>query len=340
MRYGQFLKEGGVIGFVAPSFGCATEPYKSAFNNALKKFKEEGYAVDIGPNCYSDKGIGISNTPEECGKELTEYYVNKANDVLISCGGGELMCQTMDYVDFQKIKEADPKWYLGYSDNTNFTFLSTTICDTAAIYGPCASSFGMEERHRSLEDCLKLLKGEKLEFDGYDMWEKESLKSEENPLASYNLTEKSLIRSFPEGELNMKGRLIGGCLDCLANIVGTKYDKAKEFAEKYKEDGILWFMEACELTPLAVRRALWQLDRAGWFENCSGFVFGRPMLYGQEIMGLDHYEAVKGIVEKYNVPILMDADIGHLPPAVSIISGSMADIEVKGGKYRIKMHLK
>ncbi len=60
----------------------------------------------------------------------------------------------------------------------------------------------------------------------------------------------------------------------------------------------------------------------------------------QEIMGLDHYEAVKGIVEKYNVPILMDADIGHLPPAVPIISGSMADIEVKGGKYRIKMHLK
>lgn len=340
MRYGQFLKEGGVIGFVAPSFGCATEPYKSAFNNALKKFKEEGYAVDIGPNCYSDKGIGISNTPEECGKELTEYYVNKTNDVLISCGGGELMCQTMDYVDFQKIKEADPKWYLGYSDNTNFTFLSTTICDTAAIYGPCAATFGMEPRHRSLEDCLKLLKGEKHEFDGYDMWEKESLKSEENPLASYNLTEKSLIRSFPEGELNMKGRLIGGCLDCLANIVGTKYDKVKEFAEKYKEDGILWFMEACELTPLAVRRALWQLDRAGWFEHCSGFVFGRPMLYGQEIMGLDHYEAVKGIVEKYNVPILMDADIGHLPPAVPIISGSMADIEVKGGKYRIKMHLK
>ncbi len=216
MRYGQFLKEGGVIGFVAPSFGCATEPYKSAFNNALKKFKEEGYAVDIGPNCYAEKGIGISNTPEECGKELTEHYVNKTNDVLISCGGGELMCQTMDYVDFQKIKE----------------------------------------------------------FDGYDMWEKESLKSEENPLASYNLTEKSLIRSFPEGELNMKGRLIGGCLDCLANIVGTKYDKVKEFAEKYKEDGILWFMEACELTPLAVRRALWQLDRAGWFEHCSGFVSG------------------------------------------------------------------
>lgn len=28
MRYPEFLAEGGIIGFVAPSFGCATEPYK------------------------------------------------------------------------------------------------------------------------------------------------------------------------------------------------------------------------------------------------------------------------------------------------------------------------
>lgn len=50
------------------------------------------------------------------------------------------MCEILDYVDFDKIRKADPKWYLGYSDNTNFTFLLTTLCDTASIYGPCAGS--------------------------------------------------------------------------------------------------------------------------------------------------------------------------------------------------------
>lgn len=30
MRYGKFLPENGTIGFVAPSFGCNIEPYKSA----------------------------------------------------------------------------------------------------------------------------------------------------------------------------------------------------------------------------------------------------------------------------------------------------------------------
>ena len=35
-----FLKENGTIGFVAPAFGCNIEPYKSAFQNAQKKLKQ------------------------------------------------------------------------------------------------------------------------------------------------------------------------------------------------------------------------------------------------------------------------------------------------------------
>lgn len=36
MRIPKFLKDGGTIGFVAPSFGCNIEPYKSGFINAQK----------------------------------------------------------------------------------------------------------------------------------------------------------------------------------------------------------------------------------------------------------------------------------------------------------------
>jgi len=134
MRYPEFLKENGTIGFVAPSFGCSTEPYRTAFNHALDKWKKEGYGIDIGPNCYENSGVGISNTPEKCAEELTEWYCRKENDILISCGGGELMCEVLPFVDFERIRKADPKWYLGYSDNTNMTYLLTTLCDTAAVF--------------------------------------------------------------------------------------------------------------------------------------------------------------------------------------------------------------
>ena len=184
MRYPKFLQQNGRIAFVAPSFGCATEPYKSGFISAQEKFRKQGYSLEFGPNCYADKGIGISNTPNRCGKELTDYYCNVTSDCIISCGGGELMCEILDDVDFDKIREAGPKWYMGFSDNTNMTFLLATLCDTAAIYGPCASNFGMELWHPSLEDAMLLLQGKKLTMHGYDRWEKESVKDEENPYAS------------------------------------------------------------------------------------------------------------------------------------------------------------
>ncbi|MDE7233047.1 MAG: LD-carboxypeptidase, partial [Lachnospiraceae bacterium] len=101
MRYPAFLKENGTIGFVAPSFGCATEPYKSRFLYAQKKWKEQGYQLQFGPNCYVEEGVGISNTPQKCGEELTDYYCDKNNDCLISCGGGELMCEILPYVDLK-----------------------------------------------------------------------------------------------------------------------------------------------------------------------------------------------------------------------------------------------
>ena len=50
MRYPEFLRQNGTIGFVAPSFGCAAEPYRSAFANALEKLRQTGLAVDLGPN--------------------------------------------------------------------------------------------------------------------------------------------------------------------------------------------------------------------------------------------------------------------------------------------------
>ena len=33
-----------------------------------------GYHTQMGPNCLVDKGIGISNDPALCGKELNESY--------------------------------------------------------------------------------------------------------------------------------------------------------------------------------------------------------------------------------------------------------------------------
>lgn len=373
MRYPAFLQEKGTIGFVAPSFGCATEPYRSGFLNAQKRWKEQGFQLQPGPNCYVEEGVGISNTPKKCGEELTAYYCDKNNDCLISCGGGELMCEILDYVDFEQIRQAAPKWYLGYSDNTNFTFLLATLCDAASVYGPCAAAFGMDPLHPSLNDAMLLLQGKKLTMQGYDKWERESLKDEEHPYEPYNLTETSVIKYYlPDGRTNVEslrgaagkyaeagkaglaafsaddnaefdfsGRLIGGCMDCLVNLLGTRYDKVTEFTERYKEDGIIWFLEACDLNLMGIRRAMWQMEHAGWFKYCKGFLIGRPRLgMGVEEFGIDSYQAVCEMLYPHHVPVLMDLDIGHMPPSMPLICGSMANVVSDGMTYRVEMELK
>ena len=351
MRYPEFLKENGSIGFVAPSFGCVIEPYHTAFRNALQKWDEMGYKTQLGPNCFASNGIGISNTPKLCGQEINDWYCTEDNDALISCGGGELMCEAVSYMDFERMKQAKPKWFMGFSDNTNFTFLSAILMDTAAIYGPCAASFGMEPWHPVIQDAWDLLCGKKDTINGYDLWEKEGLKDEEHPLLPYNVTEPVILRKYicengiamdveDDRIISLEGRLIGGCMDILQMYPGTPYDKVNEFNEKYKEDGFIWFMESCDLNLMAIRRALWQMKEAGWFKYLKGFLIGRPLCYGEEAFGIDQYRAVTDVLAEYNVPIIMDFNLGHLPPSIPMICGGTARISVTENNAKIQYTFK
>ena len=351
MRFPEFIQPGDVIGFPAPSFGCASEPYLSAFKEAQKVFSSMGYICRPGPNSDKECGIGISNTPEKCAEEFMDMALDPSIDALISCGGGELMCEILDGIDFKKLAEAPPKWLMGYSDNTNLLFLLATLADTAGIYGPCAASFGMKPWHPAITDAFDLLQGKKLDQKGYPLYETESLKDEEHPLMPYNVTEKRQIRTFvpQNGSLvpvsaqavSFEGRLIGGCLDCLVNLAGTTFDRVSDFNARYKDDGLVWFLEACDLNVFSIRRAFWELKHAGWFENVKGFMIGRP-LNGEEMFGLDHFKAVTDIIASFNVPVIMDLDIGHLPPMMPLIEGASVKASYDAGKdeFELKQELR
>ena len=335
MRYGSFLQPGGTIGFVAPSFGCTTEPYKTAFQSAQRKFQALGYHTVCGPCCDKDDGIGISTDPRSCGRELNDFFLSEQADVLISCGGGELMCEDLPYVDFEAIKNAPPKLFMGYSDNANLTFLLPVLCDETALYAPCAPTFGMEPWDEAVEDAFHVLTGEELTIHSYALWEKESLKDEDHPTVPYHLTEPRILVS-ENYRAPFSGRLLGGCLDVISMLVGTRFDKVRAFNERYADEGVLWFFESCDLSVLSIRRALWQMDEAGWFETATGFLFGRPLHFDEPMMGLDRHTAVTGILGKYKVPILMDLDIGHLPPMMPILAGSLGEVTVSGNDITIK----
>ncbi len=343
MRYPRPVKKGDTIGLIAPSFGCTFDPYKSCLEESIRVLKDRGFDILAGPNCFEGKGQGKSNSPELCAAEINDFFTGRDCAAVLSVGGGETMCEDLSFVDFEKISRSEPRWFMGYSDNTNLTFTLPTICDTAAVYGPCAGEFAMKPLHPAVEDAFAVLTGEKLALHSYPSWEKDALKSAEDPFAPYNAKEPGCIRVFgPDGSellegesADFSGRLLGGCLDILQILCGTRFDRVLGFCERYRRDGVVWFLESCDLQPVAMRRALWQLDEAGWFRTARGFIIGRPWFFDAETFGLDRFSAVLPVLEKYYVPVVFDADIGHLPPMMPVVCGAVGSCLAQKGSLTI-----
>ncbi len=337
MKEINYLKENGTLGLIAPSFGCTTEPYKTRLEVAINNLKNDGYSIVEGPNIYLAKNKARSNSAYLCAKEFMDMYLSSPADAIISVGGGEIMCEILPYINFKKISKAPHKFFMGFSDNTNLTYTLATIAEVPTIYGPCAPSFAFKPYQYSTLDALNLLTNKTKNIEGYPYWERyRSVVKEENPLTPSNFTEKKELRLYPKKDsLILEGRLIGGCLDCLQVLCGTKYDKTVEYCEKYKEDGIIFFIEACDLSPIAIKRALFQLKEANWFKYVKGFIIGRPLCYKQRYFGINHYQAFREGLKELNVPLIMDADLGHFDPSMPLITGVKAKVEVKNNNIFI-----
>ena len=345
------IKAGDTIGITAPSYGAAIEPYSLMIDISEENIKKRGYRIIEGKTARMGDGIGISTDPEVAAKELVEFYKRDDIDAIISAGGGELMCETISHVNFNELKQCRPKWFMGYSDNTNFVFPLVTISGTQAIYGPCISGFAKDWEETEF-DAFRLLEGDYTSFDGYrrfvdpdkeEVTEKGEYTDEmlrapyalnaDRELVYYESSNGSYVRTSDK-EIKMEGILLGGCLDILVNICGSRFDNVKEF--KRENPDIIWILEACDLSPMDIRRSLWNLREAGWLEGARGFIIGRPEnSWKKEMLGVDQYNAVTGALKGMDAPIIMDAEIGHIDPMLPVIMGANAKVAAKGNDLNI-----
>ena len=337
MKKNNFLKENGKISLVAPSFGCATEPYKTRLDKAIDNLEKLGYEVEIGANCYLAKVNTRSNKASLCAKEIMDAFESDS-DCIISVGGGETMMEILPYINFEKIKKMNHKFFVGFSDNTNLTYTLTILSDFMTIYGVCAPAFAFNLKYDN-KDTLDLLTSKISRTKGYPFFklnDPEGFDPSLEPLKEIDYDQKKVIRYHPKNtDLNIEGRMLGGCLDCLVNLCGTKFDKTKEYLEKYKNDGFIWFIESCDLNSISIERALFQLREAGWFKYVKGFIFGRPLHYKEKCFNQNHYTSIKNVINKLNVPYIVDADLGHLPPSMPIVTGAKAHVTTKNGNIFI-----
>lgn len=337
MKYPNFIQKGDTIGIPAPSSGIDKKEKQQKFLNAKKRLENYDYNIVLSENIFKNKK-GRSALAKKRAEEIIEMFKNDEINMLLCAAGGDFLIEILPFIDFEEIKK-HPKWIAGFSDPTGILYPITTKCDIATIYGQNFGAFGMNDIHQSQEYFLEIIKGNLIEEKSFDLYENEE------PLVitgleNYNLTEKVYWRTLDEKEVSINGRIIGGCFDILSELAGTKYDGIKEFNEKYKSDGIIWYFDNCEMSKEQTIRTLWKFAELDYFKYTKGIIFGR---FGVETSYYDYNVKeclMDSILGKLDIPVIYDADISHKAPCLTIINGAMAKIEVRDGIGSILFTLK
>jgi len=344
MRYPEKLNIGDTIGVTAPSSGIVKEDAVLKLNNARVNLEKLGYKYIETPNVRTDER-GRSSSGEQRAKEFMSLWENSDVKSIISAEGGDFMPEILDYLDFERIKNLPPKWFQGYSDNTNLTYVLPLMCDIATIYGSNIKAFGKRDLLRNQLDSLKLMNKEEIVQESFEMYEEnwfekivngEELEEVLDPLAPDKFVNKVEWKNLKgEEKISFEGRAIGGCFDVVMNLIGTKYDKVSEFIDRYKDDGIVWFLEVFEMSAPQLLNNIWQMKNSGYFRNCKGIILGRSLMVRKDY-DMDVAEVLNTAFKDLDIPVIYDADIGHLAPCINIVTGSIIRLESENGKGNIR----
>lgn len=305
MIYPNFLNKNDLIGITALSSGCSDSVFemKSAISNLQREFN-----VEITNNVYGN--YIVSSSKEVRINELNEL-LRKDIKLLQIARGGDFLYEILNDFPYEEIVKRKIL-VQGYSDVTSLLYILTTKYDLATIYGLNGKSYDGDKLEEFKLNNLEILKGNLLKQSSFD-----------NEAISIN------------GDFESNGIIIGGCLEVLKSIIGTKYDETLKFIEKYKDKRIIWYFDIYNMSPIDVYITLLQLKDASWFKYSDTFIIGKVLIkQNEDVMSYkDAYEnALYG-------NIIYDTNIGHVKPVFTLINGSFAKISYKNKIIEIEQNI-
>lgn len=337
MNYPEALKKGDTIGICAPSSGITEERKIRKLILAIEQLKELGYQVIETPGVRTDHK-GRSASAKQRAKELMELLENDQVKLIIFAAAADFAVEILEELDWQKLKTIKPKWIQGYSDITGLSFVLTTELDIPTIYCQTAKDYAMRPLFKNLTDALLLASGKEITQTSFKQYEAMDVQESEDVSTPYQLTEPVKWKNITgESKIIMQGRLLGGCLDVIQYLIGTQYDHIKKFIQRYQSDGIIWFFDCFDVSSTKLFYWLWQMKNAGYFDQCKGIIFGRPLMVKEEY-GISFSETILDAIGDLKIPIIIDADIGHVAPQLAMVNGAKARIISEKGQGKVETY--
>ncbi|TWT28365.1 S66 peptidase family protein [Planomicrobium sp. CPCC 101110] len=317
------------IGVTAPSSGLREELHP-LLHLAKERQESRGFQVKIGETPWTQFEAKSAPAEKRAG-ELMRMWTDDSIDLIFPPWGGELLIEILEHLDFSRI---GPKWIFGYSDTSVLLLAVTLTTGIATAHGTNIIDLRGEEVDGTTArwlDVLKTKEGEKIVQESSPLFQRKWQHGNPSPVV-FHLTEPTVWKTASNQPENFSGRLLGGCIDVIRHLAGTPYGDVRRFRSKHiPGEAVVWFFENCELSVTDLRRSLTQMKYAGWFENCSGLMFGRSPA-NTPVGGYTAEKMYEELAHEMDLPVIYDIDCGHVPPQLTLVNGAYAEIEAKDGK--------
>ncbi|WP_437051399.1 S66 peptidase family protein [Streptomyces sp. enrichment culture] len=228
--------------------------------------------------------------------DLQSAWCDPAVDAVICARGGYGVQRMVDSLDWEAMRAAGPKVFVGFSDITALHEAFAVRLGLVTLHGPMAAGLDFVKSARA-QDHLRatLLAPETVR----------TLVSDGTPLVPGRA----------------RGVTLGGCLSLLAADRGTPH------ARPSARGGLLCLEDVGEET-YRLDRDLTQLLRAGWLDGVHGLLLGS---WAQ----CEPYEGVRALLADrlggLGVPVAEQFGFGHCDDALTVPFGVAAELDADAG---------
>ena len=320
------IKKGDEIRIIAPSRSMSILKDDVVYN-AKQRLEKEGLKVSFGKNV-----LKTINDDFKCAsikdriEDLHDAYKDKSVKMIITAIGGYNVNQLLDYIDYNLIQE-NPKIICGFSDITALVNAIHAKTGVITYLGVQYFNFGMKYGFEySMEYFEKIFMHNKdILIEPSKEWSNDKwMKNQEN---------REFIKNDGMKVINLgnaRGKIVGGNLCTLNLLQGTEYmpdlDNSILFIEDDGETGKAFAKE--------FDRNLQSLLHSAKGKKINGLVIGRAEKVSE--MNIKKWQEIfETKRELNNIPIIINADIGHTTPIFTFPIGGDANIIANNKEIKI-----
>lgn len=282
------LQPGDTIAICSPA-GPIDPKYVT---NAAKVLEHQGWRVRIMPYALGKYG-NYSGTDDQRLDDLRTALTDPEVRAIICSRGGYGVVHIIEQLDDIDLA-ADPKWIVGFSDISALHALATRK-KINSVHASMTKQIALGPDDPDNAALFAILRGQ------------------HDPVSFASCAE------FDRPGI-ATGRLIGGNVAVLADLIGTRFDVF--------EPGTILFIEDVAEPIYKIERILYQLRIAGILGNLNGLIVGQFTEYKPDNSYDTMNKMIADMVAPYKYPVAFNVPIGHVDHNIPVIENAKVTLKV------------